>query len=101
MNPHGVSQLYLVKLSSGCLRVKRVRQKPVTSCVERVKHNNQLLEEYHDEEQRSSGGTRCAPPDSFAGAVVEGRDPASAVVLSTAWLDLSLPSCAALACVNL
>src|SRR5436189_339278 len=29
MNPHGVSQLYLVKLSSGCLRVKRVRQKGV------------------------------------------------------------------------
>src|SRR5437660_599956 len=58
MNPHGVSdQLNLEKLSSGCLRVERVRQKPATPCVETKKHKtiNLKKEQYHDQEQRSSG----------------------------------------------
>src|SRR4051795_1534360 len=82
MNPHGVSQLYLVKLSSGCLRVKRVRQKPATPCVERVKHNNQPRRNIMTKNKGRVVGLDVHP-DSFAGAVVQGRDPASAMVLRT------------------
>src|SRR5207302_7743667 len=85
MNPHGVSdQLNLEKLSSGCLRVERVRQKPATPCVETRSIKQSTL-------RRSNIMTKNkgrvvgldVHPDSFAGAVVEGSDPAQARVLST------------------
>src|SRR6266478_1439969 len=84
MNPHGVSQLYLVKLSSGCLRVARVRQKPATPCVEIVKHKTINLKRSNIMiKKRGRVVGLDVHPDSFAGAVVEGSDPASAQVLST------------------
>src|SRR5437016_373972 len=85
MNPHGVSeQLNLEKLSSGCLRVERVRQKPVTPCVEIVKHKTINLKRSNImNKKRGRVVGLDVHPDSFAGAVVKGSDPASAVVLST------------------
>src|SRR5438270_1843890 len=83
MNLHGVSQLYQVGLSSGCLRVARVRQKPATPCVEREEHNNQLVRSTNMSKKKGRVVGLDVHPDSFAGAVVEGSDPASAQVLST------------------
>src|SRR6266566_1193219 len=85
MNPHGVSdQLNLEKLSSGCLRVARVRQKPATPCVEIVKHKTINLKRSNIMiKKRGRVVGLDVHPDSFAGAVVAGSDPASAQVSST------------------
>src|SRR6266481_4243280 len=85
MNPHGVSdQLNLEKLSSGCLRVSRVRQKPATPCVEIVKHKTINLKRSNIMSKNKGRVVGLdVHPDNFAGAVVEGTDPASAQVLST------------------
>src|SRR4029077_19376796 len=73
----------MAKLSSGCLRVVRVRQKPATPCVEREKHNNQLVRSNIMRKKRGRVIGLDVHPDSFAGAIVEGSDLASAQVLST------------------
>src|SRR6266480_3480035 len=85
MNPHGVSdQLNLEKLSSGCLRVARVRQKPATPCVEIEKHKTINLKKSNIMTKNKGRVVGLdVHPDSFAGAVVAGSDPASAEVLST------------------
>src|SRR5437660_10992919 len=84
MNPHGVSQLKRVAQLRMSACDTRVRQKPATPCVEIVKHKTINLKRSNIMiKKRGRVIGLDVHPDSFAGAVVEGSDPASAQVLST------------------
>src|SRR4051812_28464321 len=82
MNPHGAGQL-AGEPGSECLRGKRVRQKPVTPCVEGKKQTNNHGGNNIMASKRGRVIGLDVHPDSFAGAIMEGSDPARARVVST------------------